>query len=150
MHILAVLSLITATFFSPMVASKAEAQCPLCGVVGFALGSASNDDQAGASSGSNIIYVTPHIGERIADPLAVRIAVSPKMGFSTEEWRSYITRAQSMTLQEIFEATVPDYENFTILEIARVIQPDENRIAVFWFAYIENEKMRPLSALSNN
>ena len=149
MRILAVLSLI-ATLLSPMMATKAEAQCLLCGVIGFAIGSSSNDEQAGASSGGNVIYVAPHIDERIADPLAVRIAVSPRMGFSNGGWNRHIMAAQSMTLHEMFEATIPNHEDFTILEIARVIKPDEFRLAVFWFAYIEKEKMRPLSDLPSN
>ena len=149
MRILAVLSLITATF-SSMMTTKAEAQCLLCGAVGYAIGTAMNYERTGVSSGGNIIYVAPYISERIADPLAVRIAVTPEMGFSDVNWNRDVTRAQSMTLQEMFEMTVPNHENFTILEIARVFTPDSNRLAVFWFAYIENEKMRPLSQLPSN
>lgn len=153
MRILAVLSLITATFFSPMMATKAEAQCLLCGVVGFALGSASNDEQAGASSGSNVIYVAPHIGERIADPLEVRIETSERLAMGdSDTWNPRrVTPMAGKTLKEIFEASVTDSENFTILEIMRVHDSSEDaRVAVFWFAYIENEKMRPLSELPGN
>ncbi len=142
MRILVVLSLIT-TFFSPMMATKAEAQCLLCGVVGFALGSASNDEQAGTSSGSNVIYVAPHIGERIADPLAVRI-VAKRFSFGDGQYRG-MTGAQFASLRALFQNAVPEHENFTLLEIMRVVDHRYHEAAVIWFAYIENEKMRPLS-----
>lgn len=143
MRTFVVLSFITAIFLLPMT-TEAEAECLLCGVSGFAQSSASNNEQAGTTSGSNVIYVAPHISKRIADPLAVRIAVSAKMGFlHTPRPRRNITEAQGMTLQEMFESTVPNHENFTILKITQVILPGKDRIAVFWFSYIENEKMRP-------
>ena len=148
MRILAVLSLITATIFSPMMTTKAEAQCLLCGVVGFALGSASNDEQAGASSGSKVIYVAPHIGERIGDPLEVRI-VAKRFSFGDSRYRSS-TGAQFASLRALFQNAVPEHENFTLLEIMRVVDHQAHGAAVFWFAYIENEKMKPLSELSSN
>lgn len=151
MRILAVLTLITATFLSPMMNTKAEAQCLLCGAVGFALGSASNDEQAGASVGSNVIYVAPYIGNRIDDPLDVRIVASSNLIFTEGGWNTRtITPMAGSTLHEIFKKSVTNPEKYTIIEIMRVITPDEVRGAIFWFAYIENEKIRPLSEFSNN
>lgn len=147
MRILTIFSFVTLVLFSQLAPTKAEAQCLLCGVIGFAIGSASGDEQIGSSIGGNVIYVAPYINKRISDPLEVRIAVSNKMGFSNPEWIRSITKAQSMTLSEIFELTISDSADFTILEIMRVIEPGGSRIAVFWFAYIENAKMRPLSEL---
>jgi len=147
MRILAVLSLITAVLFSPMIATKAEAQCLLCGVVGFALGSASNDEQAGALSGSNVIYVAPHIGERIADPLDVKVIASEDYHFKGgNDEDDY----QGASLRTIFANTVYEHEKYTILEIVRLVNPKLRSKATFWFAFIENEKMRPLSEFPSN
>lgn len=148
MRIVAVLSLITAIFFSPIMATKAEAQCLLCGIVGFAIGSASNDEQAGASTGSNVIYVAPHIAERIADPLDVRI-IAERFNFSNTRHNPSIS-AQFASLRALFQHAVPEHENYTLLEIMRVVDHQAHGAAVFWFAYIENEKMRPLSELPSN
>jgi hypothetical protein len=148
MRIFAVLLIMTAAIFSPISATRAEAQCLLCGVIGFAIGSASNDKNTGAGAGGSVIYIAPYIGERIADPLDVRI-VAKQFSFSEKlkHWDQY---AGKYSLRQLFENAVEEHEKYTLLEIMRVVDYEYPGVAVFWFAYIENEKMKPLSKLPSN
>lgn len=125
-------------------APVASAQCLLCGVIGFALGSAGGD-QYGAGGG-NIIYIAPRISERLrVDPLQVRIVASDLLLMQSSQIRRGYQGGG--TIQDIFAASVPESEKYTVLEVVRVIDPGSNWRANFWFAYIEKEHLRPLSEL---
>jgi hypothetical protein len=147
MRILFALSLVL-SLFSPLLAGKAQANCLLCGIVGYAIGSSGNDEKAGGSAGGSVIYVAPHIDERIADPLAVRVA-SERFDFSDAGYKSSV-RASGATLAQLFAYTVEESEKYTVLEITRVVDPEVSRVAVIYFAYIESEMMKPLSAITSN
>ncbi len=135
--------------------SVAQAQCLLCGIVGFAIGaSVSSSDPANAANpdvsgnGGAILYIAPRISERINEPLAVHIASSLSSGFSDGKERNWYRKWQGSTIQEIFDRTVDHSDRYVILEVMRVIQPSEVEAAVFWFAYLEKNKVVPLEKLS--
>lgn len=45
---------------------------------------------------------------------------------------------------EIFKSTVQDSDRYVLLRVERVIHPDFNRTAVYWFDYIERTSVRGL------
>ncbi len=140
MKILTTLTFSTLFLFSPVGATKTEAQCLLCGAVGFAIGSIPNE-QTPVDDG-NVIYVAPRISERIANPLAVRFASSAMMNFSNEQGDR--GGMKNSSLEEIFAATVADYQKYTLLEVKRIINPQNYGKAQFLFVYIEKDKISPL------
>ncbi len=132
--------LLSFSLFLP--APAANAQCLLCGVIGFALGSADSDQYGGGSG--NVIYVAPRISERLlADPLEVKITTSGRLYMVRGSFKNFA----GSSIQEIFDMTVLDSQKYTVLEVMRMVGPSSLDTTYFWFAYIENEKMRPLSDL---
>ncbi len=123
----------------------AQAQCLLCGIAGFALGSSSGGTSAGPSGGA-VIYVAPRLAERLAEPLAVRFTSTPPIRFSTSagNWEPGKT---TITLQEMFARTLLNAEKFDILEVLRIVDGAHGNVATFWFVYIEKEKLKPLDQL---
>jgi hypothetical protein len=132
------------------VSSTAQAQCLLCGTVGFALGSSTSAhaslQDVSAGSGGAVLYVAPRISERINDPLGVHIAVSDTRRFSMNRGDSS-GPGKGMTIQQIFNITVKEADRYIVLEVMRVINPNYTNVAVFWFAYLEKEKVTPLDKL---
>lgn len=131
-------------FFSPLAITEVKAQCLLCGVAGYMIGSSGAGQSTGAGGG-NTLYVAPRISERLGDPLAVHIAASDMWTFSSKLWGN--EGAHGATLRDLFANSVEEYEKFTILEVKRVISPGNIKKAVFWFAYIEKDQLKPLSEL---
>lgn len=126
----------------------AQAQCLLCGVIGFALGSSSGDNASPmrAGGGGSVLYVAPRIAERISNPLEVHIASTNYLRFYkiSDRVPEY---TMGHTVQQVFDKTVPNSGKYVILEVMRVISPENASVAVFWFAYIEKEKMHSLESL---
>jgi hypothetical protein len=135
--------LLLALFFCFVLVPGIAQACLLCGAVGYALGS--NSSQGGGSAGA-VLYIAPRIAERIVDPLAVHIVSSATRNYSnigrhvagTDRW-------EGLTIQQIFERTVQRHEQYVVLEVVRIVHPEENASATFWFTYIEKEKLLPLS-----
>ncbi|MBI2054781.1 MAG: hypothetical protein HYT39_01635 [Candidatus Sungbacteria bacterium] len=130
--------------------SVAQAQCLLCGVIGFAIGSSTSGVNATpqdvSGGGGAVLYIAPRISERITEPLAVRIASTPVAGFSSDTGWNY--KWKGMTIQQIFEKTVKNPEQFVVLEVMRVVNPSNTNAATFWFAYLEKHKVVPLERLT--
>lgn len=135
---------VLASFVLLTGASVAQAQCLLCGIVGFALGSSASSAAGNAGGGGAVLYIAPRIPERITDPLGVRLVASRQMGFSDQYWKNPMGGA---TIQNIFDKTVAGSNQYVVLEVVRVIAPEQNEVAVFWFAYIEKGKVLPLEKL---
>ncbi len=139
MHKFLATLLLTLTFQFPV--QTANAQCLLCMAGGFMLGSAGSSDQY-SNAGGNVLYQAPGIAERLDNPLEVRIAASETL---------YMLRGDrpahkgGKSIQEIFEMTIPGAHQYTLLQVERVIDPDDNMSATFWFAYIETQKIKPPS-----
>jgi hypothetical protein len=132
------------------IPSIANAQCLLCGIIGFAIGSSTSGAKAtpqDVSGGGAVLYIAPRIAERITEPLSVRIASTPVAGFSSSTDWTY--KWKGMTIQQIFEKTVDKPEQYVVLEVMRVVNPSNPNAANFWFAYLENEKVTPLDKLSS-
>ncbi|MDP3958247.1 MAG: hypothetical protein Q8Q36_02155 [bacterium] len=132
------------------IPSVAQAQCLLCGIIGFAIGSSTSGVNAHpqdvSGGGGAVLYIAPRISERITEPLAVRIASTPVAGFSSgTEWKY---KWKGTTIQQIFEKTVEKPEQFVVLEVMRVVSPSDINAATFWFAYLEKDKVVPLERLT--
>ena len=129
-------------------APVAQAQCLLCGVIGYAIGSAGSSDSSnvGVPKDGMVLYVAPRISERVSNPLDVRIAASQRAGFSN--YKYWKLSMWGSSIQQIFNASVENPQDYSILEVMRVLIPDQNDAAIFWFAYIERDKLLPLEKLS--
>ncbi len=124
---------------------SAQAQCALCGIGGFFLGSALSGDGIYESNGT-IIYTAPRIAERLTDPLEV------KFGSTYKDFRYQPDQsddgAEGMTIRQLFvKAIERDESKFEILEVMRVVDAGDVANGAIWFAYIERSKIKPLQAL---
>jgi len=121
-------------------------------IVGGIFGAAISGGSESSGINENMLYVAPRIGERIADPLSIRLICTNsslfdagwKRGGST--WNNRGDQA-GKTIQQLFDSTVDNPNQYVILQVVRVINQGNNTSAVFWFAYIEKEKVIPLDKL---
>ncbi len=120
------------------VPAAASAQgCAGCFLLGLAVGSSGNTQDGGVGM---VMFRESRLAERIAKPLEIRVAATP-----TER---YISKGiAGRTFQEIFNKNVENPSDYAILEVIRVFYGSSPDIAVFWFAYIEKNKLAPLSSL---
>lgn len=147
---------VLAVFLGLVAPTAASAQCLLCGVIGFMIGTGSSDSVA-AGANPNVIYVLPNIASRlpVEERLAVKFAASNEYNFNfSEEQRKALERqtnryqadflaGKHLTLADIFKAAVAGAEHYEVLEAMRLISPEHRNRARFWFAYIEKEKLGP-------
>lgn len=135
------------------VSSQANAQCLLCGVIGFALGSAS---QSGAeakeeSATKNILYIMPHANERVQEPAALHLA-HDHCYYTVEgkHWYSDSTSESTngWTIQKRFERMFgPEAQpsRYEIVQVIQMPQRGDPTCMILWFAYIEKDKLKPLT-----
>ena len=145
-------SFIFAIFLLGVAIPTANAQ------IGFLLGTMTGailfggDDQQFGASSANVVYTLPRASERVTDPLGIKFASTPKLSFRVPS--SYNGRpsynvdetALGSTIYSLFRS-VESRGNYEILQVIRVIDSQSPATAVFWFAYIEKEKVLSLEAL---
>ena len=116
------------------------------GLLRYAVGSSlhGGNESALEASSSELVYRLPGLGARLKNPMGVRFA-SFKADFETNPEQGYPSNyyIKGLPLWEIFRRTVGKPEGYTILEVVRIVKPDNPTVAVFWFSYIETKDVEP-------
>jgi len=145
--LLGTLIVIVALTTAPL-AAHAQASFIFGMVVGSAL-SSSGDTTVANQGAMNIMYVMPRVAERVTDPLGVRSAASPCYLYSEEKpdgW-GWTRVYHPYSLREFFAKTVENPDKYTILQAVRTTAATETGCVRMIFAFIENDKIRPLESL---
>ncbi len=106
----------------------------------------SNTVVSGSSAG-DVIYALPYVSERVTDPLGVRMICSEKQSFNKTSEPATYDNLGGQTLRAIFQGKVKDPDKYEILQVIRIIDPENTYRANLWFSYIEKEKVTPLDKL---
>ena len=102
--------------------AQVNARCLLC----------TAEETGGETEG--VLFQAPGLAERLDDRQEVIIAASDIL------WMLPGTRHGAhggMRVKEIFAATVPDAERYTLLQVQQIINPAKVNEAAYWFLYIE-------------
>lgn len=99
-------------------------------IVGMVLSSSNN---VVGSGDSNVLYVLPQVNERVKDPLKMKIAATYLKSFAPG------SSDTNKSLEDLFRETISGADRYAILQVIRVLKPQNLQEAVIWFVYIEKE-----------